>query len=448
VNASNGKPDVYNEFINKLVLPVSTDMVKLMQQFVTKFFADFQMEKDPTMVPPVSHLTPLTPAEQEEEEFQTWSSRIWSFLDHLHETMRALPVWKHETPANFDVSKAHCEKFLYIKLYPVLFASDVEDVMLNERTKERIESLAFLTTEHLDIKGLKPLYEMYLKKKTDEENRSARRPSGSGISNSSNNNGGSGNSNSVVSAAGSGSAAAGGGAERLQMDDDRFLEELLQPSMQFLRDMGEAKCPQDKLLCIKRCTMSIAVLLKNCRKDGTLPGADELLPMMIFAIKCCNPQQLQSNVKYLQRYTRSSQLIAEAGYLLTQFVSAVNFLEGVDGKALCIEPEEFDRAALQSKMKAKAANDRALQLQQRSLNRAKDKEKEEKEKGSSSSSSRSRNNSAADFGDSVRDIEADISQLLAEYKKAINHNNKLEFVTAREVYQNRTATKTGPASLA
>jgi hypothetical protein len=71
-------------------------------------------------------------------------------------------------------------------------------------------------------------------------------------------------------------------------------------------------------------------------------------------------------VKYLQRYTNPKRLISEYGYLLTHFVSAVNFLENVDALALTISPEEFDtsmkrckEAAKESLMKRKNAHTHA-----------------------------------------------------------------------------------------
>jgi hypothetical protein len=86
--------------------------------------------------------------------------------------------------------------------------------------------------------------------------------------------------------------------------------------------------------------------LKEARsnRDGSLPGADEFLPMMILVVKECNPKQLNSTIKYLQRYTHTSKLVSEAGYLLTHFVSAVHFLENVDALALTISPEEFEQS--------------------------------------------------------------------------------------------------------
>jgi hypothetical protein len=127
-----------------------------------------------------------------------------------------------------------------------------------------------------------------------------------------------------------------------------------------LRRLASARSPADKLSVLKKTSLAIAEALKKARTDGSLPGADEFLPMMILAVKECNPPQISSTVKFLQRYTEPRKLVSEAGYLLTHFVSAVQFLEHVDARALTISPEEFERSMARSIAAAKRANDQLV----------------------------------------------------------------------------------------
>ena len=423
------RPDTYNGFLNKLILPSSTEIVKSMQQFVTKFYSDYQTAMAAALGQPVSTASSIAAADGSDEEFQSWSSRIWVFLDHVFEQMKASPVWAQENNVCFEASKAHCEKLLFSKLHPLLFASDVEDVVQNDRTKERIDSLGFLTTEHLDIKCVRNLREMHLLSKQKSDSGSNHNNT---INSSNNSNSHTHHHNKVGNGVSKGNSS--NNKDYGQVHDDDFLKEVLQQPMQYLADLATAKCPQDKLLCIKRCTQSIAQLLKGCRSDGSLPGADELLPMMIYTIKTCNPAHLHSNLKYLQRYTRPNQLIAEAGYLLTNFVSAVFFLDNVDAKALTIEPEEFDRALLQSKMKAKAVNDKALVLQQKQLTALKN--KMQSKAGSSKKLGAIGNvniNNIDMDSDSDGDDGIEIEKLLTDYKKSTVTNNKVEAVSVKEI---------------
>lgn len=153
-------------------------------------------------------------------------------------------------------------------------------------------------------------------------------------------------------------------------------------AMMHLQSLESCTCPNDKIYCIKQASSSIAMglmkfnidrnILGNDNTDssdntsgngsrnmntegntdsinanssnnnsnnsnsnigntmssrGTPPGADELLPLLILCVKESNPSNLHSEVKYLQTYLDPSQLNSEAGYVLTQFASAVHFLE-------------------------------------------------------------------------------------------------------------------------
>ena len=376
----NGKPDSFNEFIGKLILPASTEIVKSMQQFVTKFTKEFQEANNKIITTTQDEEETVEPTE---EELQTWSTKIWDFLDHTYETMRITPVWQHDTQQQFDITKQHTEKFIFLKLYPVLFASDYEDQVLNEKLYERIESLNFLTAEHLEIKCVRNLYEQYMKK-----------------------------NNLPIK-------------EYLQASDYSFLNEILEHPIYYLHQIENFKTPQEKLLSIKRCTMAIASILKTCHSDNSLPGADELVPMMIYTIKTTNPYNLQSNLKYLQRYTRPTAMIGEAGYLLTNFISSVYFLNNVDSKALTIEPEEFNRSLLQSKMIAKKSNDNIIQ-QHKLL------QQQQHSNSSNNNTSTTTNNN-----NNEKEIIQDIEKLVNNYKKEINNINKKEIITIQNIHKQR-----------
>lgn len=215
---------------------------------------------------------------------------IWTFLDHIILEMHQNPLWSStpiEDKVAWEEMRSMVEKFIFIKLYPSIFGREYEDLVMNQRIRDKVESLSFLTPEHLDIKSL------------------------------------------------------------IDVGDSIFDEPVL-----ILQALGNEKSPGDKIACIKRCSIAIAQALKSAHKDGSLPGADEFLPMLILVIAKCNPVDLFSTVKYLQTYTHPSKFVSEAGYLLTHFVSAVNFLENVDAKALTISPEEFEQSIQKSKLAA------------------------------------------------------------------------------------------------
>lgn len=368
----------YNAFVHQLALPAATDIVKAMQQFIVKFGSEYEQSRaDRARAPEsgvrnnVSYAMMGLSEGDDNGTDHNWSNRIFEFLEHLWARMSSCPLWDGAT---LEVAKGCAEKFVFKKLHVFLFLTDYNDDSVNERTMERIESLSFLTPEHLDIKCIRQLH-----RRRQERVRV--------------------------------------GASSSSIHDPSyskdFLDDVLKQPVGALLEMSKCFCPQDKLMCIKRCAVSIAQLLKESRADSSsLPGADELLPMMIFTIKCCNPRHLHSNLKYLQRYTRPALLISEAGYLLTNFVSAVFFLDNVDARALTIDPEEFDRAIAESKRRAKTENDQ-LRVQARTADRSR----------------HSLVDSSSDNSPASAEVHlVDVEHLMADYKRSVHALRKKESV--------------------
>jgi Vacuolar sorting protein 9 (VPS9) domain len=96
------------------------------------------------------------------------------------------------------------------------------------------------------------------------------------------------------------------------------------------------------------------------------PGADDVLPLLILTVKHSNPENLFSELKYLNTYLEPSQLDSEGGYLLTQFASAVKFLENADSTVLSISPSEFESSLRRCRL---AANDDLEAVRERHLRR-------------------------------------------------------------------------------
>eukprot|EP01039_Chlorochromonas_danica_P000359 gene359-386_t len=308
----------YNLFLKKLLHPQAASIVKSIQQFVTQLSGrvrEQRMKNSPLRFASSSSTTTSTSFSTSRNNSnhqdtmdnlgKIWSESIWKFLSHCQEQLHSHPLWQAVSEKEWEEEKVHLEKFLFVKLYPILFGIDSEDFLLNQTTYERIASLAFITPEHLDI--------------------------------------------------------------------------------------------------------NIAQLLKELRKDGTLPGADELLPTMILVIKIANPPHIHSHIKFLQRYTPPDKLVSEAGYLLTNFVSAVYFLDNVNAQALTIEPDEFDQKIKLSKQKARQqiARERALQGQ-----------------GGGSQES-------AEGGGVEK--EWDCNALLAEYRATLKANKTKEFISIHTI---------------
>ena len=232
----------YACLLAKLKRKSSTEIVKTMQSFVQGVEiemrgADF--------------------AESIDEKLGAVATTIWAFLKKILGIMRDDPSWKEESNELWDKTKDYVEKFLFTKLHKTLF---VEDPAGDREMEDRMDTLRFLSPEHLDIR-------------------------------------------SVV---GDGVAA-------------------LEIPIQILQDtFSTAVNPSDKVQCLRECSAAISKILSARKEDGGFAGADEFLPVLILTVKEANPKQLKSNLRYITTFTNPSKLASEAGYLLTQFMSAVS----------------------------------------------------------------------------------------------------------------------------
>lgn len=154
--------DPYLIFIEKLKHPLSIDIVKLLQQFITKIEIMMRLENQnmSSTYPPMKN--------QPQDIDEKISQDIWAFLKQIHGNMRDNLLWKSETTEQWNNSMISCEKFLFIKLYDCLFGNDMKLLEQDERIRERIESLSFLSPDHLDMKSLQ--YEWTRRRTVSEEN--------------------------------------------------------------------------------------------------------------------------------------------------------------------------------------------------------------------------------------------------------------------------------------
>jgi hypothetical protein len=258
--------DPYAVLIAKLKRRSSTEVVKGMQGFVQGVEADMRAA--------TSNF-----AGSMDDKLASVANSIWVFLKKTHALMRESACWRGEGPEQWATSRDSLEVFLFNKLHRSLF---IEDAAGDAELSDRIETLGFLSPEHLDIRGIV----------------------GDGVA-------------------------------------------VLARPVHILRDSlsgSGSLSPAAKVQCLRECSAAISKNLTDFKQDGGYAGADEFLPVLILTIKEANPRQLRSNMKYILQFTDPGKLASEAGYLLTQFVSAVQFLETVDASALTISPLEFEIA--------------------------------------------------------------------------------------------------------
>lgn len=358
----------YDFFLRSLLQPAAASLVKLMQQFTHKANARGRN---------VSQLRSISVAPQAAEQGPLEPGELFVFLDHCGEALADLSPYRDLPPADSTTNAstssssssnsgllaaglAHLERFLFRQLHSLLFtnAATHEEIGNNHRTAERIAALAFITPEHLDLKAITQIAD----------------------------------------------------PTRRQL----AIDTLLARPIAALKAMTVEIAPADKLSSLRRCCQCIASALKDLQADGhALPGADELLPVLILAVKAANPTAIHSQLRYLQKFLRPSALLSEAGYLLTNLVSAVYFLDHVDARALTIEPEAFEAALKSARSSGKQQSQLAVALAQQQA-------------GSSSSSHGNDNKEGGD---------QELSTLLAKHKQRLKAVERAEFVSIQELSQ-------------
>ena len=116
-------------------------------------------------------------------------------------------------------------------------------------------------------------------------------------------------------------------------------EEYLKNAINELSKINEFKSPRDKVICIMNCCKVAYGMLNAITKveNRLSAGADDFLPALLYIIIRSNTPNLYSNINYIRRFRHPSKLMSETGYYLTQFESALRFVEEADHKSFNVD---------------------------------------------------------------------------------------------------------------
>ena len=343
----------YSIFLEKLKHSSSIDIVNMLRKFVTRIQVHVRdndyISHHVTIKPTVVGTTTTVSSSAASAQKLDIAQEIFSFMTQVEQSLRQHALWSSESQVQFKETMDSLEKFLFHKLHPCLFPQvtkknvDKDDVL-----RERISSLAFLDPEHLDMVPLKKnppsREEQFLKLKRKlkiKENE---------LVNANNIDMKTMNVNMM-------NVHTEGLAEAVYLLKYYLPTECFSPSdmMKCLRDVSQSVIETisvnqiSKKKPASRTPPSSAATSSPNKSNKDLPGADDLLPALILAIKEANPPHFYSTINYLETYLSPKKLFSEAGYILTQFVSAVQFLEHVNANALTISPMEFEESMYKCK---------------------------------------------------------------------------------------------------
>nr|XP_039270572.1 GTPase-activating protein and VPS9 domain-containing protein 1-like isoform X1 [Styela clava] len=94
------------------------------------------------------------------------------------------------------------------------------------------------------------------------------------------------------------------------------------------KSINAYKTPRDKLAAVLRCCNTIMNLLKMA-DEGTVPGADDFTPVLVYVLIMANPPHLLSTVQYITSFI-GDELTGEDSYWWMQFTAATEFIKTID----------------------------------------------------------------------------------------------------------------------
>ncbi|PRP81643.1 hypothetical protein PROFUN_01150 [Planoprotostelium fungivorum] len=255
-------PILYNEFLEKLKdTPEGRELQQAIDDLVTFFERDYR-----------------------DLLYNEQARRVHAFIDTVVVDGRysnfLKNLWNHhDERMDWKEHGAEClEQIIMLKLHKMTFAQNQDMMDADLSTFQRIESLSFITTQHLDIP------EKYV-------------------------------------------------------DNDlwsRVTEELLQLNS-FLTPRDKLRCI---LTCCKLIFNGLHQVLSQEGGDSAAT-VDDFLPIFIYVLLRTNPPNLQTNLQYMSTFRHPSRMMAESGYYFVSFLTAVRFVETLDASALSIDPQQF-----------------------------------------------------------------------------------------------------------
>lgn len=291
----------YDAFIQWLRSPEAADLVQELKHFVSSLEASTSKKLQ-------------IPKEQQQQEQQhqkhksqvavETAASIHAFLDKQTQNLKSHVLWQTESDEEFHLNcKIPMETFLFQKLYKILWKLTC-DTESDSHVADKIQSLQFISWEHLDIP--------YPTTTTTTANSKVE------------------SSSSVTT------------AEEAHHNDDAW-----SVSLDALRFVDAQWSPTAKLVLLVEAYRGITTALtaniqQQQKEQSVLLGADDSLPALILAILQAKPDNVMSNLQFIQTMARPDLLRGELGYVLTSVFSAIHFIMDIkDSSSLTISQEEF-----------------------------------------------------------------------------------------------------------
>lgn len=122
-------------------------------------------------------------------------------------------------------------------------------------------------------------------------------------------------------------------------------KDLLDKAITEIIELDSKHVPGEKLDAVHRCSKTIFEML-TADSDGCSVDAiscDQFLPALVFVVIRANPPLLQSNIKFITRFSIPEQVLkGESAYYFTNLTCAITFIEEICGRSLNMSEAEFN----------------------------------------------------------------------------------------------------------
>ena len=116
----------------------------------------------------------------------------------------------------------------------------------------------------------------------------------------------------------------------------------LKPAILYIKKMDEEKSISDKIKCIEEAHNCINNVIKFSSGKNENAGADEITPIFYYIVMKAQPKRVYSNINYIKCFMDQSQGSSNT-FLLTRYISAVEFVMNLDYSNLRMSKEEFNK---------------------------------------------------------------------------------------------------------
>jgi len=342
-----GSPISYKEFLARLMLPQSAELVSHVRAFVVRVLEEARERDD------ASRARKADASSKRRKALAELPGRCSKFFEAAEAHLEDHPSWRSLGHAGVASARSALEKYVMTKLGAWAFEACRDDHK-DKHLQRRCRALAtFVTPNHLDIKPGLCDNEVVLHIARDELRRmdAVRAPAdkvecvvrcASIIFSALN-----------LSRAGKSSSAAceeeededdvdldlGGGAaadasQRSQDRQDHHREEIDDSAAAAAAGTTAQSQPPPRKPKKKK---------KQRVHSESRAGADDFLPVFIFVVLHADAPRLSSNCDYIQEFHNPAGLMSKAGYCFVNLRSAIEFLLHLNGSQIGMEEAAFQR---------------------------------------------------------------------------------------------------------